>query len=220
MPHTPPPSPTSSRDAACYYEYSRRVMGSPENHHIPTGPLIPSTFTHSFRVQPTNLSTQLSSIPSHNHQNGPHTSTSAPTLAPAPIITSMAPPPLPSHRQTLTSAQLTAAYAALPPLNPPQSRLRHTSIPSINQHLSRGPSANLATQPSSIPLQHHQNTLPPPPVVTSIAALAPSSHRQTLTFSQLSAAYIALPSLNPQSRFRPQVVSVYHVCFMMLLTKI
>src|SRR6266850_992082 len=141
MPHTPPPSPTSSRDAARHHECSQCVMGSPENCCIPTGPLIPSTSTHSFRVQPTNLSTQLSSTPSHNHQNGPHTPTSAPTLA-------------------------------------------------------------------------------SPPVVTSITALAPSSHRQTLTFSQLSAAYIALPSLNPQSRFRPQVVSVYHVCFMMLLTKI
>jgi len=114
-------------------------------------------------------------------------------LAPAPIITSIATPPLSSHRQTLTSAQLTAAYAALPPLNLLQSRLRPTSIPSLNQYTSRG----LFTPPSSIPSQYHQNTLPPPSIVTSIAAPAPSSHRQTLTSAQLSAAYTALPSLNP-----------------------
>jgi hypothetical protein len=130
MPHTPPPSPTSSRDAACHHEHSQHIMGSPENRHIPTGPLIPSTSTHSFRVEPTNLSTQLSSIPSYNHQNGPYTSTSAPILAPAPIITSMAPPPPSSHRQTLASAQLSAAYAALPPL-PPRSRPTSRRGPSI-----------------------------------------------------------------------------------------
>ena len=205
MPHTPPLSPTSSRDAARHQEHSRRVMGSPENRCIPTCPLIPSTFTHSFRVQPTNLSTWLSSIPLQDHQNGPYPSPfpSAPTLAPASIITSMAASSLPSHRQTLTSAQLTAAYAALPPLNPPQPRLRPTANPSINQHLSRGP----FTPPPSIPLQHHQNTLPPSPIV-SFMAPAPSSHRQTLTSAQLSAAYSALPSLNPQSRFRSSAVSL------------
>lgn len=133
MPHTPPPSPTSSRDAAHHQEHSGHVMGSPQNHCLPLGPLIPSTFTHSFRVQPT-------SIPLQDHQNGPYPSLfpSTPTLAPAPA--------LPSHRQTLTSAQLSAAYAAPPPLNPTQPRLRPPANPSINQHISRGP----FTPPSSV----------------------------------------------------------------------
>jgi VanZ family protein len=107
----------------------------------------------------------------------------------------------PSHRQTLTSAQLSAAYAALPPL-PPRSR------PTFR----RGPSIRL----SFIPPQDHQNTLPPPPIITSITAPAPSSHRQTLSSAQLLAAYTALPSLNPQSTSRPQAVSVYNIFFIML----
>jgi hypothetical protein len=177
MPYTPPPSPTSSRDAARHHERSQRIICSPENHRIPTGPLIPSTSTHSLRVQPTNLSTQLSSIPSYHHQNGPHTSTSAPPLAPAPIITSMAPPPLPSHRQTLTSAQLTAAYAALPPLNPPQSRSRPIS--------RRGPS----TRPSSIPPQDHQNTHPPFAQLLAAYTTLPSLNPQPRSRPQAVSVY-------------------------------
>src|SRR6266850_554458 len=101
---TPPLSPTSSRDAAHHLEHSHRIMGSPENCHIPTDPSNSSTFTHSFRVQPINLSTQLSSIPLPQH-NGPQASTSI-MAAPAP-----------SHQQTLSSAQL-RAFTALPPLIP------------------------------------------------------------------------------------------------------
>jgi hypothetical protein len=127
MPSTSPPSSSSSRDAARHLEHSNCIMGSPENCRIPAGPLVPSTSTpsfnqHSFRITPTNLSTRLSSTPPQNHQNGPYASTSAFTLAPPSIITSMAPPAPPSYRQTLSSAQLAAAYATLPPLHPPQSK--------------------------------------------------------------------------------------------------
>src|SRR6267142_2186236 len=121
MPSTPPLSPTSSRDAACHHECSHRSMGSPKNHRIPSGPSVPFTSTpslnqHPFRVLPTDLSTRLSSIPPHDHQNGAHASTSAFTLASPPIIISMAAPaPAPAP---LTFSQLLAAYAALPPFNP------------------------------------------------------------------------------------------------------
>src|SRR6266850_4535476 len=170
MPSTPPLSPTSSRDAACHHECSHRSMGSPENRCIPSGPSVPFTSTpslnqHPFRVLPTNLSTRLSSIPSHDHQNGAHASTSAFTLASPPIIISMAAPAPPSHRQTLTPAQLTAAYAALPPLN---SKFR-------------GPPANLASRPSFIPPQHNG---PQASTSTSIApapALPPLNPRFRLT---------------------------------------
>jgi hypothetical protein len=87
-------------------------MGSPENRHLPTDPS-----TNLLGVQPVDLSTRLSSIPPPQH-DGPYASTSASTLAPPPIITSMAAPAPPSHRQTLSSTQLRAAFAALPPLNP------------------------------------------------------------------------------------------------------
>src|SRR6266850_1495413 len=188
MPSTPPLSPTSSRDAARHQERSNRIMGSPENRRIPAGPSVPSTSTPSFnqqlsRVLPVDLSTRLSSIPAQDHQVGPHASTSALTLAP------------PFHRQTLTSAQLTAAYAALPPLNP---RIRCPAI----------------RQPSSIPSQPNH-----PQASTSTSTIAPAP--APLTFSQLSAAYAALPPLNPQSRFIPCAVSVWHFFFNLLfLTKI
>jgi len=200
MPSTPPLSPTSSRDAARHQERSNRIMGSPENRRIPAGPSVPSTSTPSFnqqlsRVLPVDLSTRLSSIPAQDHQVGPHASTSALTLAPPPVITSMAAPAPPFHRQTLTSAQLTAAYAALPPLNP---RIRCPAI----------------RQPSSIPPQPNH-----PQASTSTSTIAPAP--APLTFSQLSAAYAALPPLNPQSRFIPCAVSVWHFFFNLLfLTKI
>jgi hypothetical protein len=41
--------------------------------------------------------------------------------------------------------------------------------------------------------------LAPPPVIPSIAAPAPPSHRQTLSSTQLAAAVAALPPLNPQT---------------------
>ena len=91
MPFTPPLSPTSSQDAARHLERSHRIMGSPENRRIPTDPSNSSTFTHSFRVQPIDLSTRLSSIPLPQH-DGPQASTSI-MAAPAP-----------SHQQTLSSA--------------------------------------------------------------------------------------------------------------------
>jgi hypothetical protein len=117
MPSTPPPSPSTSRDAARHLERSHRIMGSPENRRIPADP----SLTHSFGVQPANLSTRLSLIPPPPPQHdGPQASTSAFTLAPPPIITSMAVPALSSHRETLSSAQLAAAYAALPSFNPPR----------------------------------------------------------------------------------------------------
>ena len=109
---TPPTSPSSSRDAARYLERSHRIMGSPENRRLPTDPS-----TNLLRVQPTDLSTRLSSIPPPQH-DGPQASTSALTLAP-PSTTSMA-DSAPPHRETLSSTQLRAAFAALPPLNPPQ----------------------------------------------------------------------------------------------------
>ena len=111
----PPTSPSSSRNAARHLERSHRVMGSPENRRSPTNPS-----TNSLGVQPVDLSTRLSSIPPPQH-NGPQASTSAFTLAPPPIITSMA-APAPPPRQTLSSTQLRAAFAALPPLNPPNRR--------------------------------------------------------------------------------------------------
>ena len=118
MPSTPPSSPSSSRDAARRFERSNRIMGSPENRRLPTGPSVPF-----MSAIPTDLTTQLSSIPPQDEQNGPHASTSAIVLAPPPVVTPMAPPAPPSNRQTLSSAQLTAALAALPPL-PPQPRRR------------------------------------------------------------------------------------------------
>jgi hypothetical protein len=197
MPFTPPSSPSSSRDAARHLERSNRVIGSPENRRIPTGPSVPSTFTpflnqDSFRGPPANITTQLPSIPPQHHQNGPHPSTSAIALAPAAIITSMAAPAPPSHRQTLSSAQLAAAYAALPPLNPPRPRLASTLAPApiITSMAAPAPSSMAA---------------PAPPFM---AAPAPPSNRQTLSSAQLMAAYAALPSLNPQSRFRSHAVSV------------
>lgn len=194
MPSTPPLSPTSSRDAARHQERSNRIIGSPENRRIPAGPSVPFTST-PLRALPTDLSTRLSSIPAQDHQIGPHASTSALTLAPPPIITSMAAPAPPSHRQTLTSAQLTAAYAALPPLNP---RIRRPAT----------------RRPSSIPLQHND-----PQASTSTSTTAPAP--APLTFSQLSAAYAALPPLNPQSRFISHAVSVSHFFFNLLfLTEI
>ena len=161
-------------------------MGSPEGRRIPTGPSVPSTST----TLPADLSTRLSSIPAQDHQIGPHPSTSGLILAPPSIITSMAAPAPSSHRQTLTSAQLTAAYAALPPLNP---RIRRPAT----------------RRPSSIPLQHNG-----PQASTSTSTTVPAP--APLSFSQLSAAYAALPPLNPQSRFIPHAVSVSHIFFNLL----
>jgi hypothetical protein len=145
MPSTPPPSPSTSRDAARRLERSHRTMGSPENHRIPADPSLPSTFTHSFRVQPTNLSTRLSLIPPPPpplQHDGPQASTSAFMLAPPPIITSMTVPAPPPHRETLSSAQLAAAYAALPSLNP-----RHRGRP-------MGPPSDLTPLQTLHPLTH------------------------------------------------------------------
>src|SRR6267142_47592 len=90
-------------------------MGSPENRCILTDPSNSSTFTHSFRVQPIDLSTRLSSIPLPQH-DGPQASTSI-MAAPAP-----------SHQQTLSSAQL-RAFTALPPLNPQPILLPQHDVP-------------------------------------------------------------------------------------------
>jgi hypothetical protein len=109
----PPTSSLSSRDATCYLERSHCITGSPENCRLPTDPSI-----NLLRVQPTNLSTRLSSIPPPQH-GGPQASISALTLAP-PSTTSMA-DSTPSHRETLSSTQLRATFAALSPLNPPRS---------------------------------------------------------------------------------------------------
>src|SRR6267142_2063395 len=184
-------------------------MGSPENRCILTDPSNSSTFTHSFRVQPIDLSTQLSSIPLPQHDgpqastsimaapapshqqtlssaqlraftalpplnpqpillpqhDGPQASTSTFMLAPPHIITPMAAPAPSSHRQTLSSAQLRAAFAALPPLNP---QSRGPPLPSLNP------------QPRGPPL---------------------------LTPAQLADTYAALPPLHPQFRFIEHAVS-------------
>ena len=128
MPSTPPSSPSSGRDAAWHLEHSHCIMGSPENCRIPTGPLVPSSSTHTLnqnlsRGPPLDLTSRLLALAPPSIATSiigpappPHTSDT--TLAPPPIITSMAAPAPPSHRHTLTSAQLAAAYAALPPLNP------------------------------------------------------------------------------------------------------
>lgn len=128
MSSTPPLSPTSSRDVARRLERSNRIIGSPESRRLPTGPSVPLTSNpsinqHSFGAIPTDLTTHLSSIPLIDEQIGLHPSTSAIALAPPPVFTPMALPAPPSDRQTLSSAQLTAALAALPPL-PPQPRRR------------------------------------------------------------------------------------------------
>ena len=123
MPSTPPSSPSSGRDAAHHLECTHRIMGSPENCHIPNGPSVPSSSTHTLnqnllRGPPSDLTSRLLALappPIIAPAPPPHNSTS--TLAPPPIITSMAAPAPPSHRETLTPAQLAAAYAALPPLN-------------------------------------------------------------------------------------------------------
>jgi hypothetical protein len=110
---TPPTSSLTSRDATCYLERSHYITSSPENCRLPTDPSI-----NLLRVQPTDLSTRLSSIPPSQH-DGPQVSTSALTLAP-PFTTSMA-DSTPSHRETLSSTQLRATFAALSPLNHPRS---------------------------------------------------------------------------------------------------
>src|SRR6267142_1620163 len=94
-------------------------MGSPENRRLPTDPS-----TNLLRVQPVDLSTRLSSIPPLQH-DGPQAFTSTFTLAPPPIITSMAAPAPPFHRDTLSSTQLRARSAALPSLNPPSRFIEH-----------------------------------------------------------------------------------------------
>ena len=123
MPSTPPSSPSSSRNAARHLERSHRTMGSPENRRLPAGPSRPSTSTLSINQgPPSDLSSRLLALPPPPMiAPAPPSHTSASTLAPPPIITPMVAPAPPSYRQTLTSAQLTAAYAALPPLNPPNS---------------------------------------------------------------------------------------------------
>jgi len=111
----------------------------------------------------------------------------------------MAAPAPPSHRQPLTPAQLTAAYAALPPLN---SKFR-------------GPPANLTSWPSFIPPQHNG-----PQAFTS-TSISPAPAPAPLTFSQLLAAYAALPPFNPRFRLTPHAVSIWHFYFNFLfLTKI
>jgi hypothetical protein len=91
---TPPTSSLSSRDATCYLKHSHYIMGSLENRCLPTNPSI-----NLLRVQPTDLSTQLSFIPPLQH-GGPQASTSALTLA-LPSTTSMA-DSAPPHRETLS----------------------------------------------------------------------------------------------------------------------
>ena len=140
MPSTPPLSPTSSRDAARRSERSNCIIGSPESRRLPAGPSVPSISTpsvnqHLFGAMPTDLTTRLSSIPPQDNHNGPHASTSA-IMLPPPVIPSMGPPALPSHRQTLSSAQLAAAFAALPPLPPAPQRRSRSMQPPIQQTLS------------------------------------------------------------------------------------
>ena len=176
MPSTPPSSPTSGRDVARHLERSHRVMDSPENHRIPTGTLVPSTS----RAPPSDFISQLSSIPSH-HQHDLQASSSTSALAPPAIITSMAPPPLPSHRQTLSSAQLAAAYAALPPLNPTAS-------------------SNITFLPPFAPPPHRQ-TSSTSQLAAAYAALPP--------FPSSSRSTSRGPPPNPQLRFRHHSVSIY-----------
>jgi hypothetical protein len=121
MPSTPPLSPTSSRDAARHVERSNRIMNSPENRRLPSTST-PSINQHLSEVIPTDLTTRLSSIPPQDEQNGPHATISAIMLDPPPIITPMAPPAHPADRQSMSSAQLAAALAAIPSVNPPTRR--------------------------------------------------------------------------------------------------
>jgi hypothetical protein len=190
----PSTSPSSSRDAARRLERSHRIIGSPENRRLPTDPS-----TNLLGVQPVDLSTRLSSIPPPQHDS-PQASTSALTLAPPPLITSMAAPAPPSHRQTLNSTQLRAAFAALPPLNPPMNSSTRQSFIPPPQH--DGPQA-----PTSA------FTLAPPPLITSMAAPAPPSHRQTHSSTQLRAAFAALPPLNPSHRHQPVLTSAFDSSF-------
>ena len=205
MPSTPPPSPSSSRDAARHLEHSHRIMGSPENCRIPIGPSIPSTSTpplhnHSFRVQPANLSTRLPFIPPQH--DGAQASTSAFTLAPPPIITSMA-----EARQTLSSAQLAAAFAALPPLH---SNANSTlALSNITNLTAPAPSSHRQTLSSSQLAAAHA-ALPPFIPQSRIIPMGPPSDllpQEILTPAQLQARFAALPPLNLQSRFVEHAVS-------------
>jgi hypothetical protein len=157
MPSTPPSSPSNSRDAARHLERSNRIMGSPENRRIPTDPSVtPSLNQNSTRGPPSDFITQLSSIPLQHHQNlhnNPQGSASTSTLAPPPIIA----PASSSHRQTLTSAQLAAAYAALPPLNP-----HHHDAPSSHRQTltSAQLTAAYTALPPLIPLNSRLRSIP------------------------------------------------------------
>ena len=155
MPSTPPPSLTTSRDAARHFERSNRIMASPENRRIPSGLSVPSISTpsvhqQSFRVLPVDLSTRLTS------------------MAPPP------PPPAPSDRQTLSSAQLRQAQAALPPLIP----LNHR----------RTPSGPLVPSTSSFSLNSN-NQIGPQHSTSTLAPAANISAPIPLSSSQLAPAF-------------------------------
>ena len=198
---TPPLSPTSSRDAAHHLEHSHRIMGSPENCHIPTDPSNSSTFTHSFRVQPINLSTQLSSIPLPQH-NGPQASTSI-MAAPAPS----------SHQQTLSSAQLRAAFAALPPLNPQPIPLPQHDGPQASTSTFMLAPPHIITPMAAPAPPSHRQTLSSAQLRAAFAALPPLNPQSRgpplpslnpqprgpslLTPAQLADTYAALPPLHP-----------------------
>ena len=195
MPSTPPSSPISGRNAARHLEHTQRVMNSPENRCIPTGTSVPSTS----RAPPSNFISQLSSIPPY-HLHDFQASSSTSTLAPPAIITSLAAPALPSHRQTHSSAQLADAYAALPSLNP-------TRPSNITLSAAFAPPPHRQTLSSS-QLAAAYAALPPLPSSSRFRFRGPSLHsasEQPFTSNEPS----IMPPANPQFTFVPHPVSVY-----------
>ena len=113
---TPPISPQCHQQAVCDQERNQHVMGSPKQHRTPatsSNTAVPTSDTSTSTVSapvtfngqtyhhlPPPLVAQLTALSGAPRQLGP-----------------LAPPP-----QILTSAELTAAYTDLPPLNPQVTR--------------------------------------------------------------------------------------------------
>ena len=119
-PVTPPTSPQRSQHAARQAERDSRLMGSPENRRTPAAPTLPpmppmrpATFNgRQYSHLPAELADQLAALlPLPTPQRRSHGSAAPP-------------------QTILTSAQLAAAHAALPPLYPQRVRSATASVSS------------------------------------------------------------------------------------------